>query len=795
LGTVNAARTVPVEPTVLLVVRTVATYAAAAGLLIVAARRLVAPIRSRVAWILAAAPLLFTGPAIFTGGVYAPADVLYDAYPFGARRAELGIPPDRTPILSDVAYQMLPWAAVVRRAAAERRLPLWNPYALTGEPLLAVQQPGVLHPVTLFSLAVPFPQSFTFALTLRILLALLAAYLFLREIWCGEAAALLGALGWAFCDWMTFYLGYPVQPAAAPLPLLLLGLRRIARDPDARAGAITAVALFLSVTAGNPETLLHASALGGLYFLFELRAAPAGRRLRAAGVAAAAGLAGAGLSAAALLPFLEALPLTFEHGLRRAWYAHQPRAVPLGLSLARLAASAMPVVGGASGHGETLPNIALPGAYGGALLMPLAFTGLFARCRTRWFFLAAAAAALAVAAGTPAAEVVARLPLFDIAINERLFFVAALSLCVLGALGADRLAQGEGAPAFVAGSAASLALVLLLAERNRARWLELATPPAYVRERLLLEAVPLVLGAALVAALPRRVRARAGVPALAILLAASRVLEAGRTYPTFPAAAVYPRFPILERMPRGEPWRIAGIGNALIPNTAAAYGLEDARGYEAMTLARLHETFPLWCVPQPIWFNRVDDATRPFLSFLNVRWLLTEASAPAPAGWRAVADGDGLRLFENPRPLPRAFAPRRVLRLSDPTAALEALRGVDDFSERGVVEEAPASDWADNGSATVAVSSYAPRELELDVEAQAASVVGTSIPAWPGWTAELERRRLPLLTYNHAFIGFRVPPGRHRVRVRYAPASFRIGAGVALATLVLGGLALARSRR
>ena len=86
----------PAEPgtsrsSVLIVLRTVATYAAAAALLTVAARRLVAPVRLRVALLLAIAPLLFTGAAILTGRVYAPVDLLYHAPPFGARRAELRI--------------------------------------------------------------------------------------------------------------------------------------------------------------------------------------------------------------------------------------------------------------------------------------------------------------------------------------------------------------------------------------------------------------------------------------------------------------------------------------------------------------------------------------------------------------------------------------------------------------------------------------------------------------------------------------------------------------------------------
>ena len=108
-------------------------------------------------------------------------------------------------------------------------------------------------------------------MTLRLLIALLCAYLFLRDLWCGELASLLGALGWAFSNWMIFSLGVPLMPAAAPFPLLLLGLRRIAREPGRRSVALTVVALVLIGVAGHPETLLHACAAGGVYFLFELR--------------------------------------------------------------------------------------------------------------------------------------------------------------------------------------------------------------------------------------------------------------------------------------------------------------------------------------------------------------------------------------------------------------------------------------------------------------------------------------------------------------------------------------------
>jgi hypothetical protein len=457
----------------------------------------------------------------------------------------------------------------------------------------------------------------------------------------------------------------------------------------------------------------------------------------------------------------------------------------------------VPILRGASGHGALASEAALPSAYAGALVFPLAFTGLFGRRRERWFFLAAGLAAAAVAAQTPAADLLAKLPLFDVAINERLVFVAAFSLCALAALGADRLSSGEGTPAFVAGSAASLFGVAMLWSRNGARWTELLTPPAFVRERLLLEIVPLALGAMLVAVLPRRLRATAAVWVLSALLVAARTAEQARTYPAIDAAAFYPRFEILERIPRGQPYRIAGIGNALIPNTSAVYGLEDVRGLRGDDAAPPDRDLPALV-------RRTAGVVQPDRRSVAALPLVSQRALAADRGRREAAGGLAPRrrgrrppLWENPRPLPRAFAPRRILRTPDPARALAELAAVSDFGERGVVEDAAASDWAENGRASVSVSSQAPAALELDVDAESDAVVGTSVTAWPGWLAydAASGRRLPLSIYNHAFLGLRVPRGRTRVRLRYAPHSFRIGAAVSLLTLASCCVLLWRSRR
>lgn len=215
------------------------------------------------------------------------------------------------------------------------------------------------------------------------------------------------------------------------------------------------------------------------------------------------------------------------------------------------------------------------------------------------------------------------------------------------------------------------------------------------------------------------------------------------------------------------------------------YGLEDVRGYESMTFQPIAQTFFLWC--EPTWTHRVDDLGRPFLSFLNVRYALVEADTPAPPGWKTLSRDPGGDVLENSAALARAFVPGWIHYEPDGMRRLEALKGITDFGERGVLGMAPppgSPDWVRNGPARVTVASYRSNSMTLAVDAEQEAVIATSVTAWRGWQARLDGAPLEPLGYNHAFLGFRVPAGRHRIDLRYRPRGFGIGATLSVLTLV-----------
>lgn len=189
--------------------------------------------------------------------------------------------------------------------------------------------------------------------------------------------------------------------------------------------------------------------------------------------------------------------------------------------------------------------------------------------------------------------------------------------------------------------------------------------------------------------------------------------------------------------------------------------------------------------------NRVDDLTRPFLSLLNVRYAITWDRDPPPDGWREVARQRGSMLIENTRALPRAFVPRSVRIGHD---ALTEMAHERDFGARAWIEAPLSPGEHANGPGTV-VTRDAKLGYDLDVTMENDGWVVASLPAWKGWRAYIDDRRVGTHFANHAFLGVHVPRGRHRVRLVFLPESFVIGGAVTLLTLVLcGGWLLARGR-
>jgi hypothetical protein len=772
-------------------------YLTVALLLLWIAHRALMPL-SRVAMlVLILLPMCVTGKALLSGGVFGPVDLPYFTEPLRDMRVPLGVAKPHNGMLSDLYAQMIPWRKAVQFAISHGRWPLWNPFILSGTQLAAAAQPAAYSPFTLIACLLPVAHSITFSAAMTFFLAGVGAFLFARELGCRETVALSAAAGWMYAGGMSFFVLWSLGSSWALLPFVFFATRRCVHAPGVRSAGILMTVLTLLLLAGHPETAFHIVFCGALYGLVELFAI---RRnvARVVLTVAAAGVVALLLSAIYLLPMFEAAPQTMEQQFRTGGYRDVPRGVTLAESGARILTDFFPHLRGRWWMRKIPHWVPLETSAAGSIIVAIAIYALI-RVRRRETAVFGALALFGILCGadwSPLAALMQKLPLFDIALNERFTFAAAFSLVILAALGIEHaLATRDKS----LGYALALAMIVFAAGAftiDRLHVMEDKLPEWGVYT---LFGELACLGIAAVAVLALKNRENAIAIAILALITAQRWLAGYDIYPTLPAFAAYPPVPILRSLPRqtGQPYRIVGRAHALVPGTSALYELEDVRGYEAMTFSRYVATYEAWCTHQPVWFNRVDDLTKPFLSMLNVRYAIASDNIPAPDGWRRVAVQRGAELLENTRVFPRAFMPSRVVFGTPFDGIIKAMTAAPDFHERAWIEAPlPAGERANDGG-TVAAVTRDGGDLLIDTATAAGAWVVITEPAWDGWRIYIDERRVEHFYANAAFIGVYVPSGGHRIRLTFLPKSFVQGRAISLATLalLLGAVLAAKIRR
>lgn len=752
-------------------------YLAVAIALIAVWRKYVHPISNAASLVLVLIPFCFTGRALLTGRVYGPIDLPMMSEPLSNYAADYGVEAAHNPGLSDLYMQLMPWQSAVRHAVSQGAWPVWNPYLLCGSILAANMQAAPYDAVQLVGMLLPHPQALTFAAAMTFFLGALFTFAFARTLGCGEVASLVAAGGYTFCALIAFFVGWPLGRVWTFLPLVLLGVRLIVRETGVRAGVILTSALVLTIFAGHPESILHIVFCGAIYGSYEVIVT---KRFRAIAWAALCGVLALLLTAISLLPFFAVAPHTMEYAVRHNQYATAAFDIPAKAVLERATASLFPFASGpGSTHWDASPMRV------GSVILALALLALFVTRKRRdtWFFfgffLVMACAGLNA---FPIGDLLHALPLFDIALNDRLGFAAVFALCVLAAFAVDAWPASHRKYAILPlalGIALFVGAVLVTPEETGA-----GADAGHVAIMILAELTPLVLLAALFAL---RVSPRYALPAILGLLLLQRVAEDGAMYPTLPEKVFYPEIPILRHMQNDAqtPFRMVGLYYALIPDSAALYGLEDARGYEAMTFQRLHETYPLWSRPQPVSFNIVVDKDRPFLSFLNVKYALGSLDQQESPNWKLVLQDRQSRLFENRTVLPRAFVPHRVRYQQTDDGVLRGMQQTTDFGDLAwlLVPQYLPHEIA-NGPGTL-ITKRDGLAYDIDATMEGDGWVVISDSKWPGWRAYIDGRRVETHYANHAFVGVYVPKGHHTLRVVFQPEAFTRGRNVTVATMVV----------
>lgn len=283
-----------------------------------------------------------------------------------------------TLVWRDTAQLYAPLRPLVVEALRSRRLPAWNPWEGSGQPLFAQGLHSVLHPV---ALAMAFVTSSTDALLVAFLVtASVGAFLAARTLGTSPPAAAAAALGFSLSGFVQAMCANQVFLAgAATGPWVISGMLVAAHD---RRGWVLAALAVCALALSGDVGALAAYTLAGATLAF----ATAGRRgvLRSA----AGGAPGIALAAMQLLPSWMYLAQTSRGagaGESRTWALAPARLMELvvpGVVVGVPSSYVAPVWARVGGDGTSFPFAS--SVYVGAPLLILAVVGARADRRARW---------------------------------------------------------------------------------------------------------------------------------------------------------------------------------------------------------------------------------------------------------------------------------------------------------------------------------------------------------------------------------------------------------------------------
>lgn len=685
------------------------------------------------------------------------------------------------------------------RALASFSLPLWDPTASFGEPLIEVPAQA-LYPFTWLGALMSAPAYYSLAVVSHHAFGGAGMWLLLRTLDASPSARLVGAgLFLTSGAWLSVANMLNLFLGAAWLPWIVLGAERTARSLGARDAVLWGAAVAAGLLTCS-EPVFMGGLLGAA--LFCVRVLP--RRPERVRATAAAGLALATalvLSAAQWVPIYASLEATARAALpmavRTYWSLDPLHLIQIAVPFFSADAPSIPTA--------VLDDFRFPllrSVFLGPAATALAFVGAVRGGSPGPFLASALGLSLYLALGRHAPLFEALWPMAPLSGTLRFpakwALLSAFLAAVLAARGFDQLeASGRKLARLVVALIAGGSLAFWLgADRLFGAALREGRPAFFTAEGL---ALPFGLLAACTIALSPRLPARARALAVA-LVAMAPPLAFNRAVNEFGPRSIYDETPLLVRAFRADggqrhyfrAWDPATTPSAdlnpILPDpseSATVWSARSARQAMEATTARVYGIRGSFEDDIRAAQTRdVRDFTRTFreahgtagelrlLRAAGVSHISTldprGAAEWTPLGGQRTYLGRSALLYRVPDPLPLCFVVDGIrTEGADPARELAGSRfALDRFI---IASSLPPRESSGASVGTCDREPSGTNEVRARIRASRNAVV-VFLDAWRhGWRAELDGRPAPVHRVNAVFRGVEISPGEHEIVMRYRP--------------------------
>lgn len=743
--------------------------------------------------------MVFAAPYILAGRIPFPSTYLVTFFaPWSATHGM----PVKNNAMPDVITQIYPWKRVTVDALKNGELPLWNPYSFSGTSHIGTYQSAIFSPVNALFLVLPEKHAWSVMILLQPLLAGIFTYLFMRVLQISKTGAVLGAISFMFCGFMTVWMAYgTLGYAVLYLPLVLYGIHKYMGEGSRSGGGIAVVALALSFVSGHFQMSAYVLLYAISYMLFIFWGQ---RKITGLFGMSALLLLAVGLAAPQILAGFT----SYSEAVRSSLFL-KGEVIPWQYIVTLLSPD---FYGNPVTRNDWFGHYAEWAGYVGVAPLALAFFALVAvRIRARVYFGIMAVISLSLAFQTPLVDLLfaLKIPVLSTSSASRIIVLMSFSLSMLAGMGLDALVKYHGAGGrkiFIrwAGGMGLLVIsiwaVLFFFRPLPVEKLAVAIRNMYLPTLFVL-ATLVTAGAGFF--VPKKFRLI--LPFLFIIISGADMYRfAAKWMPFDPPDLVYPSVPVVEKLRSlvhpGQSRVFGNIGNEV----GSAFGIPLIEGYDAVYQHRYGKFVSAATAGvirsaerSVVVFDKKGRYAEDMLQFLGVRYYAHKKSDGrfpwAYSFWELpqynrIWEDEHFEILENTQSMPRAFLASSYVVRQDEQEILDTLLAKDFDRAKTVVLESEPGLKPEEGYGLATISSYRPNKIVIDVVSEVPKLLFLSDVYDAGWQASVDGNPTRMYRADYAFRAVAVPAGTSTVIMRYMPRSVVWGfvaAGFATLGLVI----------
>ncbi len=725
--------------------------------------------------------LIFFYPVLL-GYLISQTDYLYFVSPWSAMRPDDLLVPGN-PYLQDQTTEFLAFFMAAKTQIWQGMWPLWNPFILTGTPLLANTQSALLFPLNWGHYVLPPGWGFTVSALLKVILAPWFTYLLARRLQLTHWSALIAGVAFGFSAFHIFWLNHPHSNVTLLIPLCFYATENLLWRQGLPQVALLALITAVSLFAGHVEIAFYTAIACALYLL--VRAIQEGQmHIRLWWCFGAAYVGSLFLAAVMILPFLEFLSVAAVWQERSAEWVYT-------MPVSAMASAVFADIFMLPGWIEYFLGYHISSVYFGVTALPLLVVAMIKGGRSMWPWLVILLVTLMLAFDIgPLYDVVKHLPLMG---HLPMFYWAVLIAfagSMLAGIGWECCLQRQFNRTTLVWIGLSLIILIWLVAVywQATDYPDALVEPALFKTALFKRAGVITLALLLVVTfMYRAVKKNRWISALMLVVLFADLWWFNHDWnPTVSPTYVFPKespaaIEFLQQ--QAKPYRILGLNHILKPSTNMLAELEDVRGYDVPVNLRYHQFFKqvlqgtvsFWVYEK----TALHASVLPYLNIQNVRYILSKKFLDDVIDLPLVYD-DEIKIYANPDAEQRLFYRNRALYVNSPDAALQALKTAPESVMEQVIIEAehvhrPDSQIADYSEFDFELIAQNAQKLTAEVTLPEAGWLIHAAAYYPGWRAYVNGEQVPIYAANYSQQAVYLEAGKHRVRFRYDPWSFKIG--------------------